>query len=207
MERCRSFDLEETGQMNWEECYQRGETPWDKAAPAPELARIFQQGCLKGNVLVPGCGRGHDVRAIANAGASWVLGIDLAPSAVRDAQELGIPEGAEFAQGDLFELLPEWTQRFDWVWEHTCFCAIPPACRPDYVKGVLQALKPGGHLLAIFFLDPGLDDPNDGPPFGVSREDLDNYFSGLFALEDEWQPRATYPGREGRELVRLLRRL
>jgi methyl halide transferase len=193
--------------MNWEECYKSGNTPWDKAAPAPELASSLAEGLLQGNVLVPGCGLGHDVRAIANAGALEVLGIDLAPSAVHEAKAHGTPKNTSFLQGDFFKLPGRFKGHFDWIWEHTCFCAIPPADRPKYVQAARDALRPKGTLLALFFLNPDMEDPEQGPPFGVSPGDLDRYFSGTFELEREWLPRATYPGREGRELVRLLRRI
>ncbi len=192
--------------MNWEECYRTGNTPWDKAAPAPEIEYALREGLLKGNVLVPGCGRGHDVRAIAAAGALHVVGLDLAPSAVLEAQSENNPENAFFQQADLFNTPSEFKERFDWVWEHTCFCAISPEDRVNYVSAVKSVLRPGGKLLALFFLDPGLDNPSEGPPFGTNKLELDACFSDAFTLEREWLPRATYPGREGRELVRLLRR-
>ena len=65
------------------------------------------------------------------------------------------------------------------------------------------ALKPGGKLLAIFYLDPGNDSPDEGPPFEVSIVELDRLFFPRFTLEREWLPEHTYPGREGREWMRL----
>lgn len=191
---------------NWEQHYQQGETPWDKAAPAPELEHALREGRLQGSVLVPGCGRGHDVRAILAAGAREVVGLDLSATAVREAYALGVGPGGSFVVGDLFHLPEELRGRFDWVWEHTCFCAIPPGERPRYVRAVYQALRPGGRVLGIFFLDPALEDPAAGPPFGVEKAELDDFFSGHFELESEWAPRAVYPGRGGVEWVRCLRR-
>ncbi len=193
--------------MNWEECYKTGNTPWDKSEPAPELESALAEGLLKGRVLVPGCGLGHDVRAIAKAGALEVIGLDLAPSAIQEAKEQAVLPNTSFLQGDFFELPEAFMGHFDWIWEHTCFCAIPPADRPQYIQSARNSLCPGGRLLALFFLNPDMEDPSQGPPFGVTTEELDRDFAGLFELEQEWLPRATYPGREGRELVRLLRRL
>jgi methyl halide transferase len=112
---------------DWESCYERGETPWDKSAPAPELAFLLESGLLRGRVIVPGCGRGHDARAIAATGGAEVVGVDLAPSALQEARQLGTMGGLRFEEGNVFSLPKDWMGTFDWVWEHTCFCAIDPS--------------------------------------------------------------------------------
>jgi len=192
---------------DWENCYQQGETPWDKSAAAPELPFLLAAGLLKGRVLVPGCGRGHDARAIASAGGADVLGLDLAPSAVREARALGTTTALHFEEGNLFSLPQAWLGTFDWVWEHTCFCAIDPAERERYVAAVHAVLRPEGRLLGTFFMNPSMDPGEQGPPFGTTEAELDGLFGAYFALESQWAPRASFPGREGRELMRQLRRL
>src|SRR5204863_4170732 len=107
---------------------------------------------------------------------------------------------------DLFNLPAAWRASFDWVWEHTCFCAIQPAQRPVYVESVFEMLRPGGQLLAIFYLDPGNDSPDEGPPFEVSIAELDRLFLPKFTLVREWLPEHSYKGREGREWMRILAR-
>jgi hypothetical protein len=72
------------------------------------------------------------------------------------------------------------------------------------VEAVALALKPRGRLLAIFYLDPGNDSPDEGPPFEVSIAELDRLFAPRFELEREWLPTRAYPGREGREWLRVL---
>lgn len=192
---------------DWENRYRQGETPWDKSAPAPELKFLLDAGLLRGRVLVPGCGRGHDARAIAAVGGAVVVGLDLAPSAIREARALGVSDSLRFEEGDLFQPPGDWIGTFDWIWEHTCFCAIDPGDRALYVKSVHALLRPGGRLLATFFMEPGLDPGEAGPPFGVTLEELNGFFGTLFSLESEWAPRACYPGREGRELMRQLTRV
>jgi methyl halide transferase len=155
-------------------------------------------------VLVPGCGHGHDARALA-ASADEVIGLDIAESAIQAAESYPVVGGEHYIQGDLFELPPRLRHRFDWVLEHTCFCAIDPQRRADYVTAVCEALRPGGHLLAIFFLTPEMDPGETGPPFGTSVAELDELFSSRFTSLGEWAPSETFPGREGRELCRLLR--
>jgi methyl halide transferase len=198
--------------MNWDELYQTKDTPWEKGAPAPPLLEwLRKRGPLEGEVLVPGCGYGHEVRAIAAASpASTVVGIDIAVTALTEALKYPSVGREVFQSADIFALPSPLRGRFDWVFEHTCFCAIPPERRPDYVKMAVSALRPRGRLLAIFFLNPW--DPEDelpeggGPPFGVTRDELDNLFGPHFNLVEEFKPTTAFAGREGREVVRLLKK-
>jgi SAM-dependent methyltransferase len=190
---------------DWEDHYRRGEMPWEKGAPSPGLVDFLATHPVHGRVLVPGCGLGHDVRALA-ASADEVVGIDIAPSAVTSARAFPSVGGERYEQADLFDLPASWRGSFDWVWEHTCFCAIQPAQRVAYVEAIAGALRPEGHLLAIFYLDPGNDSPDEGPPFEVSIAELDRLFLPHFTVIREWLPQCAYAGREGREWMRLFTR-
>jgi len=189
---------------DWEANYQKNETPWEKGTPSPGLVDFLRTEPVRGRVLVPGCGFGHDVRALA-ATADEVVGLDIAPSAVKAARTFPTVGGENYEIADLFALPPRLRGSFDCVWEHTCFCAIEPAMRPAYVAAVAGALKPGGHLLAVFYLDPGHAHPDEGPPFGTTTAELDTFFAPRFTLLREWLPKSAYPGREGREWMRVLR--
>jgi len=182
---------------NWELLYSLGDTPWEKGAPHPALLEWLGRNEIAGRTLAPGCGFGHDVRALAEAGAQ-VLGVDIAPSAIRRAMAFPPVGNERYQLGDIFDF--GGTGEFDWVVEHTCFCAIPPERRPEYVQSVRKLLRPGGKLLGIFFLELG----EDGPPFGSSIEELDALFSPVFDLIEEWTSVPTYPGREGLEIMRLM---
>lgn len=187
--------------VDWNERYRLGDTPWEKGRAHPALVRWVREHKITGRVLVPGCGSGHDVRALATSGAE-VIGLDVAPAAVQAARAHP-PVGREtYIVGDLFAPPENWLGTFDLIVEHTCFCAIPPARRPDYARSVASLLKPGGQLLAIFYLAPG-HDHEDGPPYGSTVPELDALFSN-FSVEEEQKNLPTYEGRENRELLRLL---
>ena len=197
--------------MDWEQRYRTGDTPWEKSAPAPPLLEwIARRGPLHGNILVPGCGSGHDVRAIAAASqTARVVGLDIAPSALVQARRFSLAGQETYQLANIFDLPNVFLDRFEWVFEHTCFCAIDRRQRPEYVRAVLSALLPNGLLLAIFYLnpwDPGEAPEEGGPPFGVTREELDKLFAARFELVEELCPSIAYPGREGREVIRLLRK-
>ena len=146
-------------------------------------------------MCVPGCGTGHDVRAWARAGFR-VFGYDIAPSAIRLSVEQTQAAGlqAEFQLADFLRDPPP--VLFDWIFEHTLFCAIQLHERDDYVRAVLRWLKPEGQYLAVNYLIPD----KDGPPFGTTRDELWQRFSPHFELLKEWVPRS-YPNRTGLELM------
>jgi methyl halide transferase len=195
---------------DWESCYRNDETPWDKGRGAPPLeemiaklgARIFG-----GEVLVPGCGLGHDVRVIASRGFP-VLGLDLSETAVRRAMAIPSVADERYEVGDFLD--PAWwdTRRFSAIWEHTCFCAIDPGLRDAYAAAAAALLAPGGLLTGVFYLNP--HDPgeaHEGPPFETSIAELDQRFGQHFERIAGWVPEESYPGREGREWVAVYRKL
>ena len=192
-------------QTDWDEAYRRRETPWEKGRPHPALVDFLtENGPLRGEIFVPGCGSGHDVRALS-APENHPLGVDVAPRAIENAQSRPVIAHEEYLLADLFDLPAKFDRKFDWVFEHTCFCAIDPARRADYAATIVRLLKPGGRLLAIFFINPDHDE--DGPPYGVSTAELEDFFGNCFALEKEWIPARTHPGREQRELMRIMVRI
>lgn len=190
-------------QTDWDELYRRRETPWEKGKPHPALVDFLEEnGPLSGEIFVPGCGSGHDVRALSTMD-NHVLGIDLATRAMAKAHARPRIGNEEYLQADLFELPPKFDHQFDWIFEHTCFCAIDPNQRKAYVEAIVRLLKPGAMLLAIFFINP--DHAEDGPPYRVSTNELEEFFGKDFTVEREWVPARTHPGREDRELMRILR--
>jgi len=163
--------------LEWQRRYEQNDTPWEKGTPAPALVAYLQQNAISGRILVPGCGRGHEARALAKQADCSVVGIDLAPTAIAES--------------------------FDWVVEHTCFCAIEPRQRPDYVLAVSSALRTGGKIFGIFYRNPKTE---TGPPFAVSKEELTQLFEPHFDLLEQWVPTVSFPGRESRELIRIMQK-
>ena len=187
---------------DWNDCYARNETPWDRGAPAPvlEVLRERSPRLLRGRVLVPGCGLGHDARWLAAHGCK-VVAVDIAPLAIERARQLDAEQRVDFRLADLFDLPPDLRGRFDLVWEHTCLSALDPLARSQYILGVKSALKPGGAVAGVFYLNPDLDPGETGPPFGISLEELIKLWQdGGFEVEEHWVPEVAYEGREGREL-------
>jgi SAM-dependent methyltransferase len=184
-------------ETDWEARYVSKDMPWEKGEPSPGLVDFLgtHPGLDRGSVAIPGCGTGHDARAWANAGFK-AHGFDIATTALQLAREKTESAGlvATFEQRNFLQDDP--AQPFDWLFEHTLFCAIDPARRDEYARAVVRWLKPGGQFLAVFYI---ITD-TDGPPFGTNRAEIISRFSPFFNLLEEWMPRS-YPNRTGLELM------
>jgi SAM-dependent methyltransferase len=156
------------------------------------------------HVAVPGAGRGHDARLLARHGCR-VTAFDFAEPAVAEARRLAAAEGVAVAveARDVFTLARDHASAFDAVWEYTCFCAIDPARREEYVRVLHAILRPGGILLACFY---PLREGTDGPPFPVSVEAIERVLAGRFAVMEAGPPARSAERRRGLEwLVRARR--
>ncbi len=160
----------------WDSKYQEGADRWDLGCPAPPFSNLLAATpTLKpGRIAVLGCGTGQDAILFAAAGFE-VVGFDFAASAIDRATAAANERGLhniQFLQRNIFELESEFYKSFDYVLEHTCFCAIDPSYRSDYVLVVQRLLRPTGQLIGLFYTH----DRPDGPPFGVKPEDVSRYF-------------------------------
>jgi SAM-dependent methyltransferase len=156
-------------------------------------------------VAVPGCGRGHDARLLARRGYR-VWAFDFAEAAVAEARRLATREGVSVVveRRDVFALDQDYRGFFDGVWEYTCFCAIDPARREEYARLIAAILSPGGILLACFY---PMREGTDGPPFPVSRPEVERVLSPWFTILESGPPARSVERREGLEwLVRAERR-
>lgn len=178
---------------DWDKAYEEGDTPWDKGYASPPLGEFLERHAVSGRVLVPGCGSGHDVRALAGQGAE-VVGMDIASGAIRKAAAFPSVARESYELGNFLRLPKEHAGAYDWVFEHTCLCAIEPAERTAYALAVHRALKPGGHYLAVFFREVS-DYRGDEPPHPISRAETDVLFSDNFETVESFVPQATYPSR------------
>jgi methyl halide transferase len=177
---CDDANMTDLTDAAWEHRYQSGAAGWDLGQPAPALSAMLASAHppAPGRIAVLGCGTGQDAVALATAGFD-VVGVDFAPSALAQARALAATRPAlriHFLQQDLFALDPKLHGQFDYVWEHTCFCAIAPESRPDYVQVIKSLLKPAGQLLGVFYTHSR----QGGPPFGVTPQAVLEYFNADF---------------------------
>jgi len=190
----------------WESRYQEGTARWDLGQPAPAFQDFlsYPHAPQAGKTMVLGCGRGYDALLFARQGFE-VTGVDFAPSAIASAKKFATQEGiaAQFLQRDIFDLPQELGSVFNFVVEHTCFCALPPEKRQDYVQLLASLLQPGGELLAVFFTH----NRSGGPPFGITPSEIRQLFGTKFEILTLQPVSNSVPSRQGEEHFGRLRLL
>jgi SAM-dependent methyltransferase len=182
----------------WQLLYEQRQDGWDLGGPCPSLVHLVDTTPPpRGRVAVPGCGRGHDARFLASRG--WeVVGFDFADAAVREARALaGAARGAAtFEQRDIFTLPRDFSGAFDGVWEYTCFCAIEPRRRAEYVAAMAAIVRPGGWLLGCFY---PIRVGGGGPPFPVAMAEVRRLLGEFFRIERALPAPRPAPRRAGQE--------
>ncbi|MGZ3713294.1 MAG: methyltransferase domain-containing protein [Bdellovibrionota bacterium] len=199
--------MKDLSESAWNQRYADGNTPWDLAGPTPEFQRLTEEKIFpqKGVALVPGGGQGHDAVLLAKSGLEVDL-VDFAPLAITRALELAHKESVRIYtyRQDFFALpsLPFHRGRYDLMLEYTFFCAIDPGLRARYVETAAALIKPGGLLVGLFF---PLSSKEEGPPFVVKREEVEELFRPYFDLKIETPQRSIKP-RDGREFLGIFTR-
>lgn len=184
----------------WENRYIEGTTGWDLGQAAPPFVSLLDSAAAPkpGKIAVLGAGSGYDALLFAQRGFE-VIGFDFAPSAIASATQLAQNKGisAQFLQRNIFDLPAEFPHYFDYVLEHTCFCAIAPSDRTSYVQLVKSLLKPNGELIALFWAhnQPG------GPPFGTTTTEIRQYFEPNFTINSLTLASNSVAQRQGQEYL------
>jgi len=183
----------------WTEKYRKSEPPrWDMKKHQPAMDSILPQlKLLKGRFLVPGCGRGHDANRLAQIG-HIVEAIDISQEALEQAKDLHPPlPRLQFLKGDIFAWPETHAESYDYIFEHTCFCAISPSRRKELIKSYFQCLDIGGHLLGIFFVHA----ERGGPPYGCSEWELKELLKPYFDVRYWTRSKVSEGFRQGIELI------
>ncbi|MHA7683476.1 methyltransferase domain-containing protein [Cupriavidus sp. PET2-C1] len=170
----------------WQARFESGQTPWEREAASPQLQAWLAQGVVQAGerVVVPGCGGGWEVAALAAHGAR-VSGIDYAPGALARTSARLAPRGlqAELEEADVLHWQP--ATPVDAVYEQTCLCALHPDHWTRYAAQLHAWLRPGGRLLALFMQmrrDSAGQGVVEGPPYHCDI----NAMRALFPAQ-QWQ--------------------
>ena len=183
----------------WDYMYKADEAAWDLGGPTPffeDLAKTTPAGEL----IVIGCGSGYDAITFAKYGFD-VTAVDFAPSAIKNLRTTSRKENVKLKiiEQDIFSLIPEYQNKFDYIIEQTCFCAIHPSRRQEYERLVKKLLKTDGLLIGLWFpLDKKLDE--GGPPYGTSIKELENTFCNGWQIISKRFSNLSVSSRTGKEI-------
>uniref|UniRef100_A0A061QZZ2 S-adenosyl-l-methionine-dependent methyltransferase n=1 Tax=Tetraselmis sp. GSL018 TaxID=582737 RepID=A0A061QZZ2_9CHLO len=213
-----SYDAQWERQWGSDEGVQPGEK-WDTQAPSPALAQLLSSGFVdvqQKSVVVPGCGRGYDLALFLEAGAQKAVGLEIAPSAVKSAQQYlsglsGLDGREAVVEADFFKYADSCPDEstFDFGYDYTFFCAIHPDLRRAWADSWAKLLKPGGSLVVLQF--PMSDQPSStGPPWNVSDSAYEEVlatagFQRVF--HEKVKAELSHPSRAGREVMAVWRKL
>ncbi len=177
----------------WQRRFLQQQTPWDRNAPGPQIAAWVADGTLRAGlrVAVPGCGSGHDVLALAQAGCE-VSAIDYADAAITLTQQRLATGNAQarVERADVLTWQPD--VPLDAVYEQTCWCALHPDHWSAYTAQLRAWLRPGGALLLMAMQcrrDGASEGRIEGPPYHM---DINAVRALLPATQWMW-PAPPYP--------------
>jgi len=164
----------------WDECYINDNTGWDIGSVTP----VFEDWCnktqQKHSILVPGAGNGYDPLYFASKGHD-VTAVDFSKEATNNMKAYAEKKQIDIniINEDIFKLDINLFNKFDYIIEYTCFCAIDRNRRLDYIKVMSDLLKKNGELIGLFL--PVLKDKKDGgPPYSINIEEVISQFSDYF---------------------------
>lgn len=149
--------------------------PWDRGSPHRLLVQWAEQRGITGGgrrALVVGSGLGDDAEYVAGLGFRTV-GFDISASAIRAARRRYPNSRVSYAVADLLAPPAGWHQAFDLVVESLTLQSLPDPPRRDAIAQVGQLVAPGGTLIVNARARDEDDDPGDGPPWTLTRSEID----------------------------------
>ena len=171
----------------------RAEVPWDQPRPTANLASA---GLARGDgrpALVVGCGLGRDAEFVSGLGYATTA-FDISPTAVRVAQQRHPGSQVDYLVADLLAAPPQWRHGFALVVESNTVQALPRGLRERAIAAVGDFVAPGGTLLVLAAAADSESAPADGPPWPLTRAEVDGFaVNGLRAESIEALPAAGDP--------------
>lgn len=192
--------------VDWREAWRAGATPWDAGTSPPSLLELIESDRVPaGRILVPGCGTGYDLAALARADRE-VVGLDLS----EDARVAFMSAHAELPGRVVYEVADFFSYAagdgFDFVWDYTFFCALDPDQRSAWAQTMARLIKPSGILATLIFPYEDPISARQGPPWPINTELVRSFVESAFEEIEVREADRSHPGREGRERLALWHR-
>ena len=205
-------------QARWEDIWSEGLQPgeaWDKKGASPAMLELLSSKDVRGKrVLVPGCGRGYDLVAFAEAGAECVVGLEISEHAMQAAESFII--GSTTAKSSCTVKLLDFLQdplheSFDIGYDYTMLCALHPSLRDKWAEAWTRAIRSGGELIALVYPDDPqreAENPGLGPPYTLQPHIYDSLLSNGWrkVQMDRVPPELSHTGRQNKEWIGIYSR-
>src|SRR5450830_783091 len=183
----------------WDERFEKQFTPWDQGGVPSRLRRFVAGSPAPLRCLIPGCGSAYELVFMLDYG--WdATAIDFSAAAVAAARAFVGARAGQVVQADFFAWQP--AVPLDLIYERAFLCAMPRAMWPQVAARWAQLLAPGAMLAGYFFFD----DNATGPPFGISRAQLEQLLHADFACVTDDAVSDSIPVFAGKERWMVWRR-
>jgi len=174
----------------WLNRWKSGQTGWHEAGGNAALRKFWPRLAAGNRVLVPLCGKTHDLLWLAQQGLE-VTGVELSDMAARAffvetgmSFEIesygtllcfrGVEQAVSIVCGDYFQFSDK---PFDALYDRAALVALPPELRPGYVAHTKTLLKPDA-VQVLITLEYDQSRAN-GPPYSVLPDEVNTYWPGL----------------------------
>ena len=164
----------------WDSAYRSGRPAWDTGRPSSELVQAVAEGTLKPcRVVELGCGTGTNAIFLASKGFD-VTAIDVAPTALRLAEEKARKAEVRVRWLLADVLSPPKLEPFDLVYDRGCYHGVRQQNAARYVEALARLTRPGSRVL---ILAGNANEPRHYGPPRVTEEQLRADFSKLFEFQ------------------------
>lgn len=146
-------------------------TPWDIGGPQPAVELLVAYGAIRGRVLDPGTGPGHNAILYASKGYQ-VTGVDSSPAAIEraqlNAQRAGVQVDFQVADITKLDALED---RFDTVVDSAVYHVFTDdePTQLSYATALHRVTKPGARL---FMFELGRYNLNGIPGTGLQADNF-----------------------------------
>lgn len=153
-----------------------GKPPWAYMQAIPDLVHWSEKTKLSGEgkkAIVVGCGMGDDAIYLEQRGFD-VTAFDVSETAIEICKKRFPDSTVDFQQADLFNLLDDWQDKFDFVLENRTIQALPYAIYKKSMTAIANLVADDGQLLILCNgRDP--EQAKNHIPWGLSREELKTF--------------------------------
>lgn len=178
----------------WNNQYQANTTGWDLGMVSPPIQSYIDTITNKNAaILIPGCGNSYEAEYLLKQGFTNITVIDIAPTLVQQLQiKFADNPNINSILGDFFEHVGV----YDYIFEQTFFCALPPTLRQRYVWKMFHLLSNHGKLAGLLFNRTF----SVSPPFGGNLTEYEQLFAKAFVFNSISLAGNSVPARANSEL-------